>query len=126
MQTLEQTSLINKNYIHNLFYFEFLLNNKAKESIIKLKELGCVLVLWTTREGKDLEEALSLLKKWGIDFDYINNYPLRNSGNKINADFYIDDKSQINKKIDWDKTIQFIESEMKKNVLCKKEVRNKC
>ena len=31
MQTLEQTSLINKNYIHNLFYFEFLLNNKAKD-----------------------------------------------------------------------------------------------
>ena len=84
------------------------LNPKAKAAIKRIKELGCTIVLWTTRDGNDLQEALALLDEWGIAFDYINEYPKRNGGRKVNVDFYIDDKSCI-EPIDWDKTVAHIE-----------------
>lgn len=92
------------------------LNPIAKKYIEKIKQLGCVTVLWTTRDGEDLIEAINLLKEWNMMqlFDYINNYPLRNSGNKINVDFYIDDKSWITP-IDWKGVYKFIEKGVNKN-----------
>ena len=57
----------------------------------KIRRLGCKMVLWTTREGFDLSEALELAHVAGLDFDYVNEYPQRNGGRKVNADVYIDD-----------------------------------
>lgn len=89
------------------------LNQEAAVAIRKLKELGCVLVLWTCREGKDLEEAISLIKKWELPFDYVNEYPPRGSSKKVNVDFYIDDKSWI-RALDWGRIVQYLSQKVSK------------
>lgn len=76
------------------------LDTEARDVLKELKALGCVLVLWTCREGDDLEEAIGLLDRWGVPMDYFNEYPLRNGNPKVNADFYIDDKAWTGP-IDW-------------------------
>jgi len=84
-----------------------------KTNIIdKVKEFAttgqCEIVLWTCREGKALEEAVSRCKEVGLTFDAINNNSptaarwIENetkksgdtfAGRKIYADFYVDDKA---------------------------------
>ena len=83
------------------------LNQKAREVLLQLKALGCVLVLWTTREGDELEEAVGLLDEWGIPMDWFNEYPLRNGFPKVNADFHIDDKAWTGP-IDWDAVLRHV------------------
>ena len=82
----------------------------------KLQKAGYILCLWTCRENKDLEEAVNLLKKYNLTFDYININPKdMKKAKKINADFYIDNKN-IFFDLDWYK----IEKELlgeNKNVL---------
>jgi hypothetical protein len=57
------------------------------------------LILWTCRDGQDLENATEFLKKHGIYFHHVNeNDPKRielygGDSRKISADLYIDDKS---------------------------------
>ena len=64
-----------------------------------LKKQGCILILWTCRCGKDLEEALKFCEEYSLKFDYINeNVPENvekwgNDSRKIFAHEYIDDKS---------------------------------
>ncbi len=75
---------------------------RPKEAVIKtVKMLGKSnrLVLWTCREGQDLEMAISWCRSHGIEFDAVNSntremlerwdYDTR----KIGADMYIDDKA---------------------------------
>ena len=75
------------------------------EYVKKLKAAGIELILYTNREGKLLEEALSACKEYGIEFDAVNeNLKCRtemygNDCRKIGADMYIDDKA-INPNID--------------------------
>ena len=63
------------------------------------KESGDKLILWTCREGDDLETAVKWCQKQGICFDAINdNLPavIEKYGcnsRKISCDFYIDDKA---------------------------------
>ena len=63
------------------------------------KSRGATIVLWTCREGKDLEDALNWCKENNIPIDYANeNIPERikswgNNCRKISADIYIDDKA---------------------------------
>lgn len=61
---------------------------------------GNKLILWTCRDGIDLERAVNYCEKiLGLHFDYINTdtdealkkYPGR--GRKVGADLYIDDKA---------------------------------
>lgn len=65
----------------------------------KIKKDGDILILWTCRCGKDLEDAIDYCAKLGIKFDYINeNVPenvekFGNDCRKIFAHEYIDDKS---------------------------------
>lgn len=60
---------------------------------------GSTIILWTCREGKTLQDALSMLKKYGFVPNYINcNCPeairyLGRDSRKILADVYIDDKN---------------------------------
>ena len=70
--------------------------------ILKCKEIkrkGDILILWTCRCGKDLEDAVEYCKRYGLEFDYINeNVPenIEKFGNdcrKIFAHEYIDDKA---------------------------------
>lgn len=63
----------------------------------KVKDDGHIIILWTCREGKTLDEALEFCKKYNLEFDCINdNYLPRqieygDNPRKIYADYYIDD-----------------------------------
>jgi hypothetical protein len=75
----------------------------AIESLLKLKENGCKLILWTCRtdlpERAYLEEAVHFCMSRGLFFDAVNDNlpdaPFIDKGNcrKVYADFYIDDKA---------------------------------
>ena len=59
------------------------------------RKRGCKLILWTCREGRDLEMALEGCGGVGLHFDAVNEgLPgERRTSRKINADIYIDDKA---------------------------------
>ena len=69
--------------------------------IKKLAYLGAILVLWTCREGQELEDAVNFCELQDLHFPYVNeNPPFRiekygTNPRKIGADYYIDDKSII-------------------------------
>lgn len=70
----------------------------AFETLKKLQEEGHILILWTYRSGKSLEEAVEFCKKNGIEFYAINkSYPEEEYSDKIsrkvNADIFIDDRN---------------------------------
>jgi len=59
---------------------------------------GNIVILWTCREGKSLQEAVTFLKRNGFTPNYINcNAPqgikiMGHDSRKVYADLYIDDK----------------------------------
>ena len=63
------------------------------------KECGDKLILWTCREGPELEAAVEACRNYGIEFDAVNdNLPelkekWGNNPRKIAADEYWDDKN---------------------------------
>ena len=70
----------------------------AFETLKMLIDAGHRLILWTVREGKELEEAVEFCRKNGVEFYAVNsNYPDKEvSGSqprKIVADIYIDDRN---------------------------------
>jgi hydroxymethylpyrimidine pyrophosphatase-like HAD family hydrolase len=70
----------------------------AFQTLKELEKLGAMLILWTFRTGKELDEAVEYCRKNGIEFYAVNkNYPEEifdeNVSRKINADIYIDDKN---------------------------------
>lgn len=76
---------------------------EAKPKIVAavklLKAQGHKIILWTSRDGKDLDAAVEWCQEQGIVFDAIN-APLTeqkarwgNDTRKVYADFYIDDKA---------------------------------
>lgn len=75
-------------------------NEKLISDLIKRREAGDKLVLWTCREGKDLMDAVYWCYKHGLIFDAINknvNDTVERFGfdsRKVLADIYIDDKNQ--------------------------------
>lgn len=69
-------------------------------SIKKLKERGHDLILWTCRQGEQLEEAVRWCEEHGIPFDLVNEFEPNNlkafggvAGNKVFANIYIDDRN---------------------------------
>ena len=69
------------------------INRYAVGWVKKFQKMGCVIVLWTTRDGDNLKEAVDLLKSNGLSVDYANAYPPRGNRRKIDADMFIDDKA---------------------------------
>ncbi len=70
----------------------------AFETLKALQDKGVLLILWTFRAGKELEEAVVFCRKNGVEFYAVNkNYPEEifedSISRKINADIYIDDKN---------------------------------
>ncbi|WP_299679266.1 BT0820 family HAD-type phosphatase [uncultured Dokdonia sp.] len=70
----------------------------AFDTLKKLQSEGHLLILWTYRSGKKLEEAVAFCKKNGITFYTVNkSYPEEemspNISRKINADLFIDDRN---------------------------------
>lgn len=72
---------------------------KVVAAIKMLKTSGHKIILWTSRDGKELEAAVEWCKAQGIVFDAVNApFPEQiqrwgNDTRKIYADFYIDDKA---------------------------------
>lgn len=101
---------------------EMTLRNNAKEVLTKWYKKGYILILWTCRAGKALEDAVDFLNKHDMYrlFSAVNKqlpeiyekyYP--NVSPKVGADFYIDDRS-MGVKIDWlafDKMMEEYEKE---------------
>jgi hypothetical protein len=62
------------------------------------KDFQAILLLWTVREGKELDEAVDYCRKRGLEFYAVNaNYPEQNEREeqprKLKADLFIDDRS---------------------------------
>lgn len=78
-------------------------NNIINEEILDfaktVRQMGCILILWTSRCDGELQEAIDVCSSRGLYFDYINEYPKRTKSPKICADMYIDNKSMSNGKI---------------------------
>lgn len=70
-------------------------NTDLFEALMKLRNIGCLIVLWTCREGKELEEAVEWCKMNGLEFDAINENPpiIPFKSRKVVADIYIDDRA---------------------------------
>lgn len=70
----------------------------AFQTLKELEKKGARLILWTFRNGKELEEAVEYCRQNGIEFYAVNkNYPEElfdaTISRKIDADIYIDDKN---------------------------------
>ena len=68
------------------------INKQMIQVLQKLKQNN-KLILWTCREGKELQEAVDLCKQNGLEFDKINENIDNSYSRKIKADYYIDDKN---------------------------------
>jgi len=70
----------------------------AFETLKKLQKKGFVLILWTYRSGRSLEEAVEFCRQEEIEFYAVNkSYPeedySEDISRKINADVFIDDRN---------------------------------
>lgn len=69
--------------------------------LFQQKRAGAELILWTMREGDDLQEAVDWCKDRGLVFDAVNDnldrmkQKYRNNPRKIYADVYIDDRNKL-------------------------------
>ena len=77
-------------------------NTKLINYLIKRREQGDKIILWTCREGSRLNQAVEWCKGYGLEFDAVNsNIPemiewYGNDTRKIGYDVLIDDKA-VNK-----------------------------
>ncbi len=69
------------------------------ETLKAMQKAGHLLILWTYRSGKELDEAVEYCRKRGIEFFAVNkSYPEEvfnenEFSRKINADLFIDDRN---------------------------------
>jgi len=69
------------------------------EKLKARKQLGDKLILWTCRNGKPLEEAVTWCKQFGLEFDAVNddlpeikkNFIFKSK--KVYGDVYLDDRN---------------------------------
>ena len=87
----------------------------AIDTLIKLKEEGHRLILWTVREGRYLDDAVEFCRSRGLEFYAINrDYPEEEQDRnnhytrKLKADLWIDDRN-LGGLPDWGKIYQMIE-----------------
>lgn len=85
----------------------------AISTLKKLQTDGHLLILWTVREGKYLEEAIAFCRQRGIEFYAVNrNYPEETDNSiihyrKVDADVFIDDRN-VGGLPDWDTIYKMI------------------
>jgi len=71
----------------------------AFETLKAMQRAGHLLILWTYRSGRELEDAVEYCKKKGVGFYAVNkSYPEEEfveseASRKINADMFIDDRN---------------------------------
>lgn len=88
---------------------------KAVEVLNKFRSNGGELILWTCRHSEYLDRAVEVCKEAGLEFDAINSQApnhtkefeketgIKGCSPKVYADFYIDDHSRLDGKVDWDR-----------------------
>ena len=91
----------------------------AIATLKKLQDGGHKLILWTVREGKHLDEAVSYCHEKGLDFFAVNSEYPESAWNgdivrKIRADIYIDDRN-LGGIPDWGMIYDMITSHMTYN-----------
>lgn len=68
--------------------------NRALLSALRdLRELGVKLILYTCREGEELEQAEWWCAEHGLKFDRVNDDYIDRFGRKVYAHLYIEDKA---------------------------------
>jgi hydroxymethylpyrimidine pyrophosphatase-like HAD family hydrolase len=70
----------------------------AFQTLKELQKKGYILILWTYRSGKELDEAVEYCRSKGVEFYAVNrNYPEETltdiNSRKIDAEVYIDDRN---------------------------------
>ncbi len=71
----------------------------AFETLKELQKKGHILILWTIRSGKELDEAVEYCRQKGVEFFAVNkNFPdevfdNEKSSRKVNAEVFIDDRN---------------------------------
>ncbi len=98
----------------------------AFETLKELQKRGFVLILWTYRTGKELDEAVTFCRSNGIEFYAVNKsypeeVPTDEVSRKIDADIFIDDRN-LGGFPGWSKTWQMFFPESKNLELEKKVV----
>ena len=84
----------------------------AFETLKAFQKKGCVLILWTCREGELLDEAVEFCRRNGVEFYAVNqNHPeeagVTEWSRKVDARYYIDDRG-IPPFQGWGETFQMI------------------
>lgn len=100
----------------------------AFETLKAMQAKGLILILWTVRKGKELDEAIDFCRNNGIEFFAVNaNHPGEGHhpeiSRKIEADIFIDDRN-IGGFIGWSKVWQELFPEGKNIELEKVAVKN--
>lgn len=87
----------------------------AIDTLKKLRSSGHLLVLWTVREGRLLDEAIEFCRSRGVEFYSVNsNYDgekkeHKEFSRKIKADVFIDDRN-VGGLLDWSMIYDIIEN----------------
>lgn len=74
-------------------------NTVLIKKLIRLREAGHKLILWTCRTDNELKVAVDYCKKYGLEFDKINEnldelvQMFEGDTRKVVADIYLDDKA---------------------------------
>ncbi|MCU4157232.1 hydrolase [Carboxylicivirga sp. A043] len=87
----------------------------AFETLKSLQDKGHLLVLWTIRTGKQLDEAVEFCRKRGLEFYAVNRtHPEEEMSDgisrKVNADIFIDDRN-VGGFMGWGEIWQWINKE---------------
>ena len=99
----------------------------AFETLKALQKRGDLLILWTFRSGKELQEAVEFCKQNGVEFYAVNkNYPEEifddSISRKIEADIFIDDRN-VGGFLGWSKIWQLLNPDEYTNDI-KKQMEN--
>ncbi len=73
-------------------------NVRLIRDLMRLRQKGNYIILWTCREGEKLDDAVQWCGRFGLVFDAVNdNLPMiiqaYGDSRKVYADYYIDDKA---------------------------------
>ena len=87
----------------------------AFETLKALQDKGHLLILWTIRTGKELDDALAFCRNNGVEFYAVNRtHPEEeyndNISRKVNADIFIDDRN-VGGFMGWGEIWQWINSD---------------
>lgn len=92
------------------------INPEAIKWLKRLQKEGAKIIYWSCRKITD--SIINKLTEYNFKFDYIDeDNGQRSHQRKLNADFYIDDRSSLTGKIQWEETFYYIKNKIMSNYL---------